>query len=204
MKIAEHIKLSLDSCGKKDLEQAMLHVCIAVDGTAKKTYPSISKVGERYRKFLNEHLDIMEQMFVGVNLTETLFPFKDAKGKIGVTFADIVYERYRCSLAHGDELSDGFGISVQIAEGHQQFSIDIKNQSMTLPESAIYGLGLICVLAPANSDQKIGSNSYYYKDRINTYVVDRWWGNVECARKIMDFETLLKVKIDFKNVWPTS
>ncbi|MBT2795294.1 hypothetical protein [Paraburkholderia strydomiana] len=204
MKIADHIKRSIDASDRKDLDQAMLHACLAVDGTAKKTYPSITKVGERYRKFVNAHLDIIELMFGGVNLEETVFPFKDAKGNIGITFADIVYEKFRCSLAHGDELPDGFGISVQIADGYQQFSIDFKTQSMTLPQSAIYGLGLICVLAPANADQKIGNNLYHYRDPINAYVVDRWWGNVECARKIMDFETPIRVKMDFKNVWPTS
>lgn len=204
MKISDHIKLSIDASDKKDLDQAMLHACLAVDGTAKKTYQTIHKVGERYRKFINEHLDIIELMFGGVDLKETLFPFKDAKGNIGVTFADIVYEKFRCSLAHGDELPVGFGVSVQIADGHQQFSIDIKNQSMTLPQSVIYGLGLICVLDPANADQRIGDNLYYYRDPINVYVVDRWWGKVECARKIMDFESLIRVKMDFKNVWPTS
>ena len=204
MKISDHIKLSIDASEKKDLDQAMLHACLAVDGTAKKTYQAIHRVGERYRKFINEHLDIIELMFGGVDLKETLFPFKDAKGNIGITFADIVYEKFRCSLAHGNELPDGFGVSVQVAEGHQRFYIDIKNQSMTLPQSIIYGLGLICVLSPANADQKIGNNLYHYRDPINVYVVDRWWGKVECARKIMDFESLVRVKMDFKNVWPTS
>lgn len=203
MKIADHIKQSLDASDKKDLDQAMLHVCIAIDGTSKKTYPHIVKVGERYRQFINDNLDIIELMFGGLNLAETLFPFNDAKGNIGIKFADIVYEKFRCNLAHGDELPDGFGISVQIADGHQQFSIDIKNRSMTLPQSTIYALGLICVLAPENADQKIGSNLYHYRDPINTYVVDRWWGKLECAKKIMDFDSAIKVKIDFKNVWPT-
>lgn len=204
MKIADHIKHSLDASDRKELDQAMLFVCLAVDGTAKKMYPTITKVGERFRKFINENLDIIELMFGGLNLVETLFPFKDAKGSIGISFADVIYEKFRCNLAHGDELPDGFGVSVQVAEGVQQFLIDIKNQSMTLPQSAIYGLGLICVLAPVNADQKIGSNLYNYRDPVNIYVVDRWWGKVECARKIMDFETAVRVKIDFKNVWPTS
>lgn len=200
MKIADHIRLSLDASDRKDLDQAMLHACLAVDGTAKKSYPSLSTVGGRYRKFINDNLDIIELMFGGLNLEETIFPFKDAKGKIGMTFSDIVYEKFRCSLAHGDELPDGFGVSVQIAELHQQFSIDIANRSMTLPQSAIYGLGLICFLAPVNSDQKIGSNLYHYRDSVNTYVVDRWWGKRECAREIMDFEAAIRVKIDFSSL----
>jgi hypothetical protein len=202
MKISDHIKHSLDACDRKELDQAVLFACLAVDGTSKKMYPDIPKVGERFRKFINENLDIIELMFGGLNLTETVFPFKDAKGKIGIRFADIVYEKFRCNLAHGEELPDGFGVSVQIMEGHQQFLVDIQKQSMTVPQSAIYALGLACVLAPTNDDQKIGSNLYHYRDSINIYVVDRWWGKAECARKIMDFEAQIRVKMDFTDVWP--
>jgi hypothetical protein len=203
MKISDHIKHSLDASDRRELDQAILFACLAVDGTSKKMYPDIARVGERFRKFIDENLDIIELMFGGLNLKETVFPFEDAKGKIGISFADIVYEKFRCSLAHGDELPDGFGISVQIADGHQQFLVDLQKRSMTLPQSAIYALGLVCVLAPANADQKIGSNLYHYRDPINTYVVDRWWGKVECARKIMDFEAQIRVKMDFSNVRPS-
>ena len=202
MKIADHIRHSLEACDSRDLDKAMLFACLAVDGTAKKMYPQINKLGERFRKFIVEHLDIMELMHGGLNLQETVFPFKDRKGNVGVKFEDIVYEKFRCSLAHGNELPDGYGVTVKVQDGIQQFMIDTENQSMTLPESAIYALGLPCVLAPVNADQRIGSNSYHYRDPINHYVVDRWWGNVECARRIMDFESQVKVKMDFSNVWP--
>jgi hypothetical protein len=35
-------------------------------------------------------------------------------------------------------------------------------------------------------------------------VVDDWWGKADTARAIMDFKTPIRVKMDFKNVWPTS
>lgn len=204
MKIADHIRYSLEACDSRELDKAMLFACLAVDGTAKKMYPQIDKVGERFRKFIIEHLDIIELMHGGLNLQETVFPFKDSKGNVGIKFEDIVYEKFRCNLAHGNELPDGYGVTIKVQDGIQQFMIDIENQSMTLPESAIYALGLPCVLAPVNADQRIGSNSYHYRDLINHYVVDRWWGNVECARKIMDFENQVKVKMDFSNVWPSA
>jgi len=111
-------------------------------------------------------------------------------------FADIIYEKFRCNLAHGDELPEGYDVSVQIASGHQQFFIDLKTQSMTLPQSVIYALGLACVLAPVNSFQRIGNNGYHYRDTINTYVIDRWWGKIQCARTIMDFDAQPRVKMD--------
>jgi hypothetical protein len=204
MKISDHIRYSLDACGTGDLEKAMLFACLAVDGTAKKMYPHIDRVGQRFKKFIVEYIEIIELMHGGLDLQETVFPFKDSKGKIGIKFEDIVYEKFRCNLAHGNELPDGYGVTVQMKNGMQQFLIDVEKQSMTLPESAIYALGLSCVLAPTNSDQNIGNNLYYYRDGINHYVVDRWWGMVECARKIMDFKGQTRVKIDFSNVWPTT
>ena len=202
MKISDHIRHSIDAADRNELDQAMLSACVAVDGTAKKTYPD-EKVGVRFRRFINENLDVIELMFGGLNLHETVFPFTDAKGRTGVAFADIIYEKFRCNLAHGDELPEGYGIGVAV-NGNQQFQINIDTKSMTVPQSAIYALGLACVLAPANADQKIGSNLYHYRDSINIYVIDRWWGKVECARKIMDFESLIRVTMDFSNVWPKS
>ena len=79
MKIADHIKYSLAACDSGELDKAILFACLAVDGTAKKMYPEIQKVGERFRKFIVEYLDIIELMFGGLNLQETIFPFKDNK-----------------------------------------------------------------------------------------------------------------------------
>lgn len=128
MKIADHIKYSLGACDSRDLDKAMLFVCLAIDGTAKKLYPKIDKVGDRFRKFIVEHLDIIELMFGGLDLHETVFPFKDNKGKIGIKFEDIVYEKFRCNLAHGNELPDGYDITVKVSDDVQQFTVDISEQ----------------------------------------------------------------------------
>ncbi|MCD2517558.1 hypothetical protein LQ564_14690 [Massilia sp. G4R7] len=199
MKISEHIKQSLDAADRGDLDQAMLSACIAIDGTASKMYPREPLVGKRFRRFINEYLDVIELMHGGINLQETVFPFKSNKGVEGLAFADIIYEKFRCNLAHGSELPDGYGVAVQVAPGQMQFVIDLEVGAMTVPQSAIYALGLAAVLAPVNEDQKIGSNLYHYRDSINTYVVDRWWGKLECARQIMDFDSLIRVKLDFSN-----
>ena len=202
MKIADHIRHTLDATDQADLERAMLHVCLAVDGTAKKTHPTERSVGRRFRQFIIDNLDIVELMHGGMNLQETIFPFRDSRGGIGVKFEDIVYEKYRCSLAHGDELPDGYGINVKLEKEVQRGSVDTANQAITLPESAIYALGLPCVLAPVNADQRIGDNRYHFHDPINSYVVDRWWGLRECARKIMDFDSQVRVKMDFSAIMP--
>lgn len=162
MKISDHIRNSLDSCDKRDLDAAMLFACLAVDGTSKKEYPHEKSVGKRFRKFIVDNIDIIELLFGGINLEETIFPFPNNKGQIGIKFEDVVYNKYRCNLAHGNELEPGYGITLKLAEGHHQFLVDIENKSMTLPETVIFALGLPCVLSSANSDQMIGDNNYYY------------------------------------------
>ena len=56
MKIADHIKSSLDSSDARELDKAMLFACLAIDGTAKKMYPVMQKVGDRFRKFIVERI----------------------------------------------------------------------------------------------------------------------------------------------------
>ena len=202
MKISDYLKKSIDDACKRELEPALLHVCAAVDGTAKKEYPNINSVGRRFRKFIQEYIDIIELMFGGIDLVETVFPFTDNKGHIGMKFEDIIYENFRCHLAHGDELKIGFGVSLKISESVDTFMVDIVNQSMTIPESTIYALGLPCVLSIVNGDQLIGDDSYYYNDLQNKYNIDSWWGQVNDARRIMPFEKAIRVKMDFSNVMP--
>lgn len=197
MNIANYIKHALDSLDRRELEPAMLFVCLAVDGTAKKKYPSIQQVGTRFKQFIRDNIDIIELMFGGINLSDTSFPIPDKKGNIGMKYEDLIYEKFRCSLAHGDMLEEGYGVEIQMIDGSQSFIINLKEPSMTLPESSIVGLALACVLAEENADQKIGNNAYYIKDSINTYVVDRWWGKVICAKGIMDLDNLIRVHLNF-------
>jgi hypothetical protein len=161
--------IAVELTGKK---LALFPRCAAVDGTAKKEYPNINSVGKRFRKFIQEYIDIIELMFGGIDLVETVFPFTDNKGHIGMKFEDIIYENFRCHLAHGDELKIGFGVSLKISESVDTFMVDIVNQSMTIPESTIYALGLPCVLSIVNGDQLIGDDSYYYNDLQNKYNID--------------------------------
>ena len=195
MKISEYIKLSIDATERGELESALMHVCSAVDGTAKKAYPTMN-AGERFCKLINDNIDIVELLFGGIDLKETIFPFP-YKSRGTLTFAEILYHKYRCFLVHGDELENGYGVSPQIDIGVQQFSINLANNSISLPQSTIYALGLLCVLSPVNADHKIGNYQYWYSDPINKYVIDRWWGKIDCARSIMDFAGQVKVKMVF-------
>ncbi len=198
MKISEYIRLSLDEADRGNLESSLLHVCAAIDGTAKKQY-SDDKVGRRFRQFIIDHLDIIQHMYGGIDLINTVFPFKDQKGNKGVKFEDILYSTYRCKLAHGDELDDGCGVEASIATHLDKFCIDIIKGTMTLPQSSIYALGFACVLATSNVDQRIGNKECFYNDLYYKFFVDSWWSKLDLARQIIYFDRDVIVKFDFTN-----
>lgn len=202
MKISDYIKKSIDDSEAGDLESSLFHVCAALDETARKEYPHLTKIGKRFKKFIQDNIDVIEVMFGGLDLHNTLFPFEDARGKSGIKFEDIIYEKFRCKLAHGAELENGFGVDIKIANGlnRYRFKIDIENKSMTMPESVIYSLGLACVLSKTNAGQHIGNMNYRYWDINNIYVVDEWWGRIGEARKIIPFDKVVKVKMDFGQI----
>ncbi len=198
MNISDYIRLSIDEADRKNLEPALMHVCAAVDGTAKKLYRD-EQVGKRMRRFIRDNIDIIGHFFGGPDLALTIFPFPDNKGKVGVKFEDIIYNNYRCKLMHGDELGDGWGVEMSVAMHVDQFSIDLVKKSMTMPQSVIYALGMACVLSDANTDQRLGKLDYFYKDLHHLFYIDDWWGKLSLARQIIYFNRDVKVIMDFQH-----
>jgi hypothetical protein len=175
-----------------------MHVCAAVDGTAKKMY-SDNQSERRTKRFIVEHVDIIQHMLGGIDIENTIFPLKDKKGVLGIKFEDVLYSHYRCKLMHGDDLGDGWGVEMSVAMHYDQFSADLINKTMTLPQSAIYALGLPCVLSEVNQDQIIGQPDYFYKDMHYTFFIDSWWGKIDVARSIIYFDRDIKVNLDFQH-----
>lgn len=198
MDISDYIKSSLDEADRGNLEQSLMHVCAAIDGTSKRLYKD-DRVGVRFKRFITEHVDLIQHMFGGVDLEHTIFPFSDSKGKIGVKFDQIIYNEYRNRLMHGEAMPDGWQVNASIVMHHDLFDINLAKKTMSLPQSAIYALGFPCVLSHINAEQCIGEKHYFYKDLYYTYFIDRWWGKINIARSIIYYERDIKVKLDFSN-----
>lgn len=148
----------------------------------------------------------MKFFLKGLNLQETLFGYKKNKGHHGLKFEEIIYEKYRCTLVHGDELAKGYKMTPAGPNNSQLFEVFIGNEGdptqktstlLSIAESCIYGLGLICVLAAVNKTQKIGDNNYYYHDGKNNFIIDQWWGKLAKAKQIIETNKHVKMKIEF-------
>jgi hypothetical protein len=61
MKVGHSVRKTIDEWEQGDLEAAMLHACNAVDGTARKLYPTESS-NARFTRFLRENYEVFGPM----------------------------------------------------------------------------------------------------------------------------------------------
>lgn len=73
MKIGDNVRLAIDAMDHepRELELAMMLACAAVDGTARRTYPSVKSSKERFIKLIRDNYWLIEPLAkLGVNLIE--------------------------------------------------------------------------------------------------------------------------------------
>ena len=68
MPVTDRVIGCINKYNSNDLENALIQVCIALDGTAKKEYPKIKKVGERFRAFIKANMDIITFFTFNTNI----------------------------------------------------------------------------------------------------------------------------------------
>jgi len=116
---------------------------------------------------------LMEPMLaIGVNLSETEFTWIKLD-KRQPRFAEIVYEIFRCNLAHGTEVPQGF--SIELHKSDQWRSFSIAPQELILPDTLIFALLAIAVFSHVNADQRIGA-AYHLSHGTRRFIIDEWWG----------------------------
>src|ERR1022692_3938964 len=110
MDVGNSVRKAIEDWRDGELDAAMLHACMAIDGTAKKVYPSATGSAARFTRLLRDnYVAILEPTAVpGVNLEETRFPVKVEKirapGGGLPDFADVIYGIHRCHHGHGQAL----------------------------------------------------------------------------------------------------
>lgn len=104
--IGRRIDTAIKHLMDRDYENALIQVCISIDGTAKKKMPGY-KPGKRIQEFVKEYEAFIYQFATSGGLI--LEGSGDKRGRISFPGGDlpkILYESIRCALHHGDELSD--------------------------------------------------------------------------------------------------
>lgn len=216
MEVGRSVSKAISDRLSGDMESAMLHACNAVDGTAKKLYPSMG-VGKRFRKLLRENYSgILEPMMPGVNLEETVFPISisGASGPGGrPDVADILYVIHRCNHGHGDALPAGYELIPDTTTEPARTSMQAKinpngDWVVQLSDRSIYGMAAVALLSPANLGQVLQGGLHLtwtsMSGGISVRLDNDWWGRADdfAAITAMDHERT-RVTLDFGNVMPT-
>jgi hypothetical protein len=197
-----------------DMESAMLHACNAVDGTARKVYPTLG-VGARFKKLLREnYAGILEPMVPGVNLAATVFPvsISGASGPGGLPdVADILYVIHRCHHGHGEALPVGWELVPDTTTEPPRTTMDFAGPNgewtVRLSDRSIYGMAAVALLSPANVGQALQGSLHLTWTSIASDIQVRldngWWGRADdfAAITAMD-RNRISLTVDFSNVMP--
>jgi len=199
-----------------DMDSAMLHACNAVDGTAKKIYPTLG-VGARFRKLLRDnYASILEPMMPGINLEETVFPIPiaDASGPGGrPDVATILYAIHRCAHGHGDALPIGYELIPDTTTEPPRTTMELGpdpngDWSVHLTDRSIYGMAAVALLSPVNVGQVLEGVNLTYSSLsgdIRIRLNNDWWGRADDFAIIAAMDRNRKrLTLDFSNVMPAT
>lgn len=169
MPVADRVIECINKYNSNDLENALIQICIVLDGTAKKEYPDIKKVGERFRAFIKANMDIITFFTFNTNI------FINCQfGKY--TIDQFIYKVLRCGLLHEGELSATF----KFTEPSEPISIATKQ--WRFPKIFIFGTLLAVIGASSNSKQRV-SDHLSVTVMGNRFMINELWGRADQIRK---------------------
>ena len=114
MSVADRVTECIIKYNANDLVNALIQLCIALDGTSKNEYPRMKKVGERFKAFIKANQDIITFFTFNTNI------FIDCEFG-GYTIEQFIYKVLRCGLLHEGEVSAMF----KFAEAGDLISIGV-------------------------------------------------------------------------------
>jgi len=201
--VGNSVRKAIDDWEQGDLDAAMLHACNAVDGTAKKLYPTLGS-NARFTRLLRENYDILGPMGApGVDLDASRFPVKvprPSPGGGGPDLADIIYGVHRCAHSHGDELPDGFELLPDAAGPPRITRMLVENGRVRLSDRIVFGLLAVAVLSPVNVGQAV-PDGYRLTFGANAVLpINEWWGRAIDFASIAAQDPVPLVKLDFRGV----
>jgi hypothetical protein len=171
MSIADRVIESIHKYNANDLDNALIQICIALDGTSKKEYPKVKNVGERFQAFVKYNQGIITFFTFNTNM------FINSKfGEYSIE--QFIYKILRCGLLHEGEVPEMLKF---IAPGEP---ITISNKQWCLPKTFIFGTLLAVIGASSNATQilpdDISVNIMGHKFRVNEL-----WGRADLVRQAM-------------------
>lgn len=171
MPISDRVMECINKYNANDLDNALIQLCIALDGTAKKEYPRINKVGRRFKEFVKANQDIVTFFTFETNI------FVNCQfGKYSVE--QFIYQVLRCGLLHEAEVPE----MIRFVEPNQP--ITISDRGWCLPKTFIFGTLLAVIGADSNANQSL-PNDIEVVIMGQNFKVNNLWGRADMVRHLM-------------------
>jgi len=206
--VGNSVRKAIDDWERGETDAAMSHACNAVDGTAKKVYPSLGS-NARFTRLLRDNYAILGPLGIpGINLVETRFAVKVERPKAPggkPDLADVFFGVHRCSHGHGEELPDGFELMPDarqpVRAGElRKTTVKVVRGTIRLSDRIIFGVIAVPVLSPANKDQHVPNGYYLTFGAEEKLIITEWWGRATDFPAIAAPEPVPSITLDF-NEW---
>jgi hypothetical protein len=199
--VSRHVLCAIDDAELGQWDLALMHACIAIDGTARKLFPQKTSNRDRYITCIREYYWILEPMLFGINLEETTFPNVPLKNNQKPDLAEIIYEKFRCNDTHGEEIPKEFSL---ILSHDNNARWVLANNFLQMPDRIVWALLGIAVFSHVNTDEKSNSDHYLFlrhpgTDLETKFRIAEWWGREENFRPIAVEHNTLRVKLENLN-----
>lgn len=206
MRIEQHIIKAFDDIAQNEFDASLLHACIALDGTAQKRAGKDKSSAVDYKKLIRDYYWVIEPMIgAGLNLEETKWrdltiPDYNGQPIPDPDFADIVYNIFRCSHAHGKEIPASYGF-LDVEDGRSCWRI--SDNSLYMPTRVVWALIAVSVFAEINSNIKTNTDHYLTWGSeslgigIHVFPLKNSWGKEDELRQFFSKQKIIRVKLEF-------
>jgi hypothetical protein len=178
--VARHVGKAIDELDGGNLEWAMLHACIAVDGSASRGGRSTKK---QYVAFLRKNYAVLQAAgLFGLDCERSRFPtspdLPDPTAGDNADVADLIYIVHRCMRAHGGEVPPEYAL----IEDKAGVAIGFDPPGVRLPGSLVYGLLFVVVLCRENRGLRVENDAarLWWDPPLGgerlVMPVNEWWG----------------------------
>ena len=91
-------------------------------------------------------------MGAGLNLVDTRFSNIKLRKTASSDFAEIIYEVFRCSHAHGDEVSPSFKVTISKGEFLSRWTL--AEGELHMPDRVVWALLAVAVFSQVNRGEE--------------------------------------------------
>jgi hypothetical protein len=169
MSVSGRVQEALAKLAAEDYENSAVQISIALDATAKRIFGAKSKVGERFRNFVNEHEEFLIYAALGYGAR---IKFDGIKGP-GMRFGNrgdlgrILYKYVRNALLHEGDVSS----EIQFKKGTV---LGNANGKFILCSELLVGLTLVVVGAKPNARERLNKDVTLTTHKGNVRVNEHW------------------------------